>query len=321
MEHWDLVLVDNASPVPLAEKWDLSWHPRGRIVREEEIGITPARLRGISETKGSLLVFVDDDNVLVPDYLEHVAAIATEFPHLSVFGAGILEPEFEVKPEPVVQTRQHLLALRSVRRAFWSNNPKDYHCGPFGAGICVPRPIASKFVELVHALEISSVLGRRGKSLFCGEDDLFYWLCANSESGFGIFPELQITHLIPAVRVQQDYLVQLVYSHTFSHAILDYKIAGKKPSVGLEFPVFRSMAHGLKNGWFSMRCRFAEIRGVADAIRFIRERKLQVLPPEKCPFFHAPEQPGGLKPTVIGSGRGKMIQDSIFPQAHSAKGN
>ena len=286
LDQWELVVIDNASREPLAEKWDLSWHPNGRIVREEEIGVTPARLRGISETKGSLLVFVDDDNVLVKDYLEHVVAITRKHPYVGVFGAGIVEPEFEVMPDPAVEPRLHLLALRKVPRAFWTNNPMDYHCGPCGAGVCVPRPVALRFIELVHDLGISSVLGRRGGSLFSGEDDLFYWLCAGTESGFGIFPELRMTHLVPAARVQQDYLVRLVYSHTFSHAVLNYKIQGQSPSAKMDFALLRVMAHGLKNGWFSMRCRMAEAKGAADAVRFVREKGLQALPREKWPVSH-----------------------------------
>src|ERR1022692_4717847 len=69
-EQWELLLIDNASKEPLADTWDLSWHPQARHIREEALGLTRARLCGISQSKGELLVFVDDDNVLSADYLE-----------------------------------------------------------------------------------------------------------------------------------------------------------------------------------------------------------------------------------------------------------
>ena len=47
-------------------------------------GLTYARLRGIKEASGDLLVFVDDDNVLDPDYLETVQRVAEEKPFLGV---------------------------------------------------------------------------------------------------------------------------------------------------------------------------------------------------------------------------------------------
>ena len=59
-EQWELLLIDNASEQPLAEIRDISWHPRGRHI--SELGLTLARLRGIQESDGGLLVFVDDDN-------------------------------------------------------------------------------------------------------------------------------------------------------------------------------------------------------------------------------------------------------------------
>ncbi len=70
--EWELVLVDNASKTAVAGAWDLAWHPRGRHVREEELGLTHARFRGIREATGAVLVFVDDDNILAPDYLQQV---------------------------------------------------------------------------------------------------------------------------------------------------------------------------------------------------------------------------------------------------------
>jgi glycosyltransferase involved in cell wall biosynthesis len=66
---WELLVIDNASKEPVAGRFDLSWHPHGRHVREDELGLTPARLRWIAEARAELLVFVDDDNVLDPDYL------------------------------------------------------------------------------------------------------------------------------------------------------------------------------------------------------------------------------------------------------------
>src|ERR1700747_34864 len=95
-EQWEFLVVDNHSKQPLAEIWDISWHPHGRHIREDELGLTAARLRGIRESSGGLLVFVDDDNVLAPDFLDRAKAISARCPNLGVFGAGILEPEFEV---------------------------------------------------------------------------------------------------------------------------------------------------------------------------------------------------------------------------------
>src|SRR5262252_3584882 len=68
-DQWELLVVDNASDTKVSGTSDVSWHSRGRHIREEKLGLTPARLRGIAEAEGELLVFVDDDNVVAPMFL------------------------------------------------------------------------------------------------------------------------------------------------------------------------------------------------------------------------------------------------------------
>ena len=280
---WELLLIDNASSEPLAKGWDLSWHPHARLVREDESGLTPARLRGIAEARSDLLVFVDDDNVLASNYLECALAIASSHPYLGVFGAGVSEPEFEAEPDPKVRPMLFRLALRNVPRALWTNNVADYDCSPAGAGLCVPRRIAKLYSEIVIEIRISKVLDRNGGQLFCGGDDLFSWLSAGDKIAFGIFPELRILHLISAERVRQDYFERLFYGHAFSHAILNYQLFGKKPPA--RTAALRLVAHGLKHGGFSMRCRHAEAQGGVDAARYILDNGLRTLPLEKNPIM------------------------------------
>ena len=98
-QHWELLLIDNASNEPLADRFNIGWHPNGRHVREDELGLTPARLRGIAESAAELLVFVDDDNVLDPDYLEQGLRLAREYSFLGTWG-GQCVPAFEVEPGP-----------------------------------------------------------------------------------------------------------------------------------------------------------------------------------------------------------------------------
>ncbi|HUA38724.1 MAG TPA: glycosyltransferase [Candidatus Sulfopaludibacter sp.] len=275
--QWELLMIDNASTDRLADRWDLGWHANARHIREDQPGLTPARLRAIAESKGELLVFVDDDNVLFPDFLENAKYLATIYPYLGVFGAGVLEPEFEVSPPAELNPYLSLLALRRVPTARWTNNTEDFDCTPWGAGLCVTRPVAGHYHKLVARLNANSVLGRRRQQLFCGEDDVFSWAAAASGLGFGIFPELRITHLISAERLSQAYFIRLLRAHAFSHGVLDFLRDGaRRPGFDpLQYP--RLLLHGMKNGLFAMRCRRAAMRGRDDANQFIAERKLQPL--------------------------------------------
>src|SRR5215472_11000120 len=52
---WELVVIDNRCTRPLSDRFDFSWHPEARVIREEAAGLTMARLRGIRESTGKLL--------------------------------------------------------------------------------------------------------------------------------------------------------------------------------------------------------------------------------------------------------------------------
>jgi len=274
-EQWEFLLIDNASSDLLADAWDISWHSRGRHIRENELGLTAARMRGIRESCGALLIFVDDDNVLAPDFLEQAEANAMRYPYLGVFGAGSLQPEFEVQPPPELLPRLDLLAVRTVRSATWTNNAKDSVSFPWGAGLCVTREVANRYQQLVESLNLTAVLDRRGQRLFSGGDDVFSLASVEAGKGFGLFPELRLTHLIRAARLNQSYFFWLIHDHTFSHGVLRYLLAGI-PQRRIEWARYpRLFLHGIKNGQFSMRCQWAALRGEESAARFIDENRLQ----------------------------------------------
>ena len=273
--NWELLIVDNAGKESLAATWDLSWHPLARHTREPELGLTQARLRGIRESSGELLVFIDDDNVLAPDFLEHAINIVARYPCFGAFGAGNLEPEFEVPPAAKFHPFLPKLALRNVPSARWSNNPHDSDSIPRGAGLCVTRRVANTFRKLIEDLNVSDILGRRGSALFSGEDDLFSWVAVGGGQGFGLFPELRVTHLISAVRLTTRYFVRLAHDHAFSHGVLRYLLTGTQPDRLSWIRCAHVCLHGIKNGQFSMRRQWAESRGKDSAARFIIQRQLQ----------------------------------------------
>ena len=219
IEQWELLLIDNASKEPLAAQWDLTWHPTARHIREDELGLTTARLRGIKESTANLLAFVDDDNVLAKNYLEEIYRIAGAFPCLGCFGAGVIEPEFEVEPSEELRPYTKSLALRTVNKDQWSNSMGD-SVVPWGAGLVARRAVAKRFMEIVQMCPVRKQLGRIGAELNSGEDDEISWIACELGFGKGIFPALKNIHLIDRKRVEMSYLLSIVKGHAFSHTML-----------------------------------------------------------------------------------------------------
>ncbi len=222
---WELLIVDNASADSVADTWPCRSIPSVRHIREDELGLTPARLRGISEAEGDVLVFVDDDNVLAPDYLENAVAIGRDWPALGAWG-GAIRGEFEVAPQKWMEPLLEYLAIREFDRLTWSNNPDDWRALPCGAGMCVRAVVARAYARRVEADPVRRKLGRVGSALWSGEDlDLAQTSC-DLDLGFGTFPQLTMTHLIPAARVRADYFLRLIHGIVASGVLLRYLRSG-----------------------------------------------------------------------------------------------
>jgi len=217
-EEWELIVVDNGSKIPICRL--PGWNSRitARIIREETPGLTPARLRGIRESRGLQLVFVDDDNILATKYLSEVAQLSLEFPTIAVW-SGDISPEFEKTPPEWTKLYWPFLALRSVTRDIWSNSYTS-EALPIGAGMTVRREVAEEYVRQLGNAEGRRLLDRRGSSLLAGGDTDIGYTALDLGFGCGITKRLRLSHLIPIARLEQNYLVNLAKSVTYSHVLL-----------------------------------------------------------------------------------------------------
>jgi hypothetical protein len=220
-DRWELLVIDNACAAPLAGRIELCWHAGARLVREDTLGLTPARLRGIVESRGALLVFVDDDNVLSPDYLEAALRMAVEKPFLGSWSGECL-PEFEQPPPPWLRRYWGNMALREVAADAWSNLAREAQTMPCGAGLCVRREAALHYLMLNRTGKRSFQLDRTGKSLVSGGDQDLAACACDIGLGVGIAASLRLTHLIPAGRLTADYQARLAEGIYFSSVILAF---------------------------------------------------------------------------------------------------
>lgn len=230
---WEFLLVDSASTEPLADRIDLSWHHRSRVVREEEPGLTRARLRGIEESSGDLLIFVDDDNVLDSNFLEEALRIYSSRPEIGSW-SGATRPGFESTPEAWTERYWGNLVIREVHRDSWSNLPMLPETMPCGAGLCVRRAVADYYSMLHSTGRRSFPLDRVGTSLLSGGDNDLAACACDIGLGVGVFGAMTLTHLIPPNRLDEEYLVRLTEGIALSAVLLrslrDPASAAQRPS-------------------------------------------------------------------------------------------
>ncbi|MBI1289683.1 glycosyltransferase [bacterium] len=207
-DQWELLVVDNASRDPI----DISPAPFAQVLHEPTLGITYARLCGTGAARGEIIIFVDDDNVLAPDYLEHALRIMNEHPNWGCLGGRNI-PEFETPPPDWLEkTGTSLLACRdpgdkellaSWKDGEWKERFPWF--SPVGAGMVIRREIAARYAEMLHAKSDRPLFDRVGKSLSSGGDNdmvlatlRWGWVVAYS-------PLLRLDHLIASARLTVEY--------------------------------------------------------------------------------------------------------------------
>jgi len=280
-DRWELRIIDNASTEPIADKIDLTWHPDAAIVCEDELGLTLARVRAINTVRTNCLVFFDDDNVAQEDYLEQVLKLTEAHPYLGAW-SGNIALEYEIPPPEYANESMHLLLFRKAPEALWVYCPgvmPNYRFVPWGAGICVRREVATAWVDLLSQSASARGLGRRGSSLLGGEDLDMALTSFKCGLAMGTFPQLKLTHLIPAHRLRKTYLLRLSYSNGYSHEkVMQLHQSNYQPSMA-NFNLLagaRMRFHRLRNrfmgklsvsGSFRLQCQVQEFKGRAQAAR------------------------------------------------------
>ncbi|MEZ5617032.1 MAG: glycosyltransferase [Rhodocyclaceae bacterium] len=273
--HWELLIVDNASDYPISQRWDIAWHPHARHITEPRLGLTHARLTGIRAAQSPLLLFLDDDNVPVSNYLEQAVRIAIEKPSVGVFGAGTIEPEFELAPVTELEPYFPFLAIRSVEQSVEKVDP-SLGLIPCGAGLCVRADVAQQYSSIVSSCPVRSALGRTGARLLSGEDDEFSWVAQAMGCRHAIYKELRLLHLIDGRRVQVPYLEGIIHGSGYSSAMLAQAHGRSErnpyaiPSLSNCFSLIRrlEMFHALLElyRWVKFRCRSQIARRFATAL-------------------------------------------------------
>jgi len=99
----DLVFIDDGSPDAsgdTVERWLRTSPFSGRLIRQENGGVSAARNRGLDEAAGEWITFPDSDDLLADDYFAAVSSFLTRNAHrLDVASARLLRLR-EPRPDP-----------------------------------------------------------------------------------------------------------------------------------------------------------------------------------------------------------------------------
>jgi glycosyltransferase involved in cell wall biosynthesis len=229
VEDAEVIVVDNDSSAPVEGIHRRFPRPvcQTRFVREEKRGLTSARLRGIRESKGDLMVFVDDDNFVRLDFFAQGLRISQEHPFVGAF-SGQIHLMFEKEPAQWTIPYHGMLVKRVFKVDLWSNLPTLDETMPCGAGLFVRKAVAHHYVWLHDTGKRRIQLDRSGDSLFSGGDNDLAACACDIGLGVGLFHDLVTDHYIPAHRLEKTYLLRLMQG-IYASGIVVKSLRGEYP--------------------------------------------------------------------------------------------
>jgi len=215
-ERFELVIVDNASPSPLLPDSLINLDCQVRIVREDQPGLTHARVRGVQEAGAPIAVFVDDDNFLDPRYLESSLDLMEKNPRVGVAGGRNIA-EWEETPADWIVAMHPPLGLSDagslLQKASWSNpTAREFpEFAPIGAGMVFRKDAFAEYLKSLRSRTGSVITDRKGDDLASsGDNDIVMSILA---AGWEIAydPSLQLRHYITSGRITVEYLKKITY--------------------------------------------------------------------------------------------------------------
>jgi glycosyltransferase involved in cell wall biosynthesis len=257
--YWELIIVDNNSDMAIAQVTDIQFPHSARIITEAAPGLVFARIAGFNAcTKGTLIVFIDDDNVAAPDYLEQALRFNEAHPQVGCFGGRSI-PAFETAPPNwLVQTGINLgcqdFGEEPYMSAYAATGYQLQHYpekAPIGTGMVIQHNAFAAYMSTLNSDKLS--LGRKAAALTSGEDNDIVITIVKNGYEIAYVPQLIIRHLIPARRYSYVYLKEMAFKSNVSwmRVLTMHQINPHSPIPGWTVPLRQYKAWFVLSAWKS----------------------------------------------------------------------
>ncbi len=175
-----------------------------RYFIETNQGISYARNRGVAESSGEIICFIDDDETVKPDYLQVIYDFFNNYPDAALCG-GPVEPVYEAEKPSWLS----YFTLRLITGYYNKGNRikivsgKDY---PGTGHASLRKDLFNKYGLF------NTDLGRKGSDLLGAEDKDFFLRVIEAGEKCYYLPEAIIYHHIPAEKLTEEFFNRLTYS-------------------------------------------------------------------------------------------------------------
>lgn len=175
-----------------------------RYYVETNQGLSYARNRGIQESVGDVLVYVDDDALVNKEYLQTYADFFNRMPEIEAAGGPVI-PQFETS-EPSWMSYFTKALITGYK--YLGDKEKEFPKNDYpGGGNAAYRAYVFEKIGLFNV-----DLGRKGDSLVGAEEKDIFDKMTKLGMRFFYLPNAILYHLIPEKKLSNDYFNRLTYS-------------------------------------------------------------------------------------------------------------
>jgi glucosyl-dolichyl phosphate glucuronosyltransferase len=201
---WEVLVVDNNSTDQTRQVVDgiRAEHPqRFRYLLEPQAGKSRALNKGIEAAQGDILVFIDDDVVVEPSWLDNLTVSLRSGACAGVAGRILPEGGFRPPPWLSVDGRFALAPL-----ALFDLGPQagELHGSPFGANMAYRKEMFRKHGGF--RIDLGPAAGTKEPQK--SEDSEFGMRLLAAGERLRYEPSAIVYHEIPAGRVRKDYFLK-----------------------------------------------------------------------------------------------------------------
>lgn len=233
-----------------------------RIISEPKIGLSNARVRGFHEAQYDIVVFVDDDNWLSPNWAQTVYEIMRRNPNIGACG-GQTEAVCETVPPDWFD--RHKKSFAVGKQFSMSGDITDIRGYLWGAGLSV-RKSAWNFLEK-NGFHFT-LSDRKGNLLLSGGDSELCFALRLAGWRLWYDERLQLQHYIPFSRLNWRYLRRLFFAFGVSSPYLSAyryilnkrsikQLAGRFNTYWI-YPMRRSLSQVIQNKRLWLLSKFDE---------------------------------------------------------------
>ena len=214
-DRWECIVVDNNSKDDTRQRVEAfaAEHPQLNVVYhlEQNQGLSYARNAGIAKAQGDIIAFVDDDERIVPEFVEAYVELFDSKADAMSAGGKIVAEYPTGRPEWMSHYTEQPIA-----------NPMDFGSEvklfpkrriPGGGNMAMRRSV----FEEVGVFNPN--LGRTGGRLIGGEESELFERMAERGMACYYVPRAVMYHIIPESKLQPDYFERLSYNTGISQRL------------------------------------------------------------------------------------------------------